>query len=54
MTSKRPYREPMPRDEALDLIRQGSGGHFDPDVVEQFVGLVTEGPALAAGPLGQD
>src|SRR6267378_2636620 len=34
----RPFRPGMTREEAIALLRRGSGTHFDPDVVEQFVG----------------
>lgn len=36
LTSERPYREAWPTDRALQLIRDGSGTHFDPDVVAAF------------------
>lgn len=41
VTSERPYRDPMPQHEALDLIRDGAGTHFDPTVVPEFLDLVT-------------
>lgn len=37
ITSRRIYREAMPIDQALDIIRQGSGSHFDPVCVEAFL-----------------
>jgi diguanylate cyclase (GGDEF)-like protein/putative nucleotidyltransferase with HDIG domain len=33
----RPYRRGMTRDEALALLRRGSGTHFDPKVVDLFL-----------------
>jgi putative two-component system response regulator len=36
LTSKRPYKEPMPVDAALGIIRQSRGSHFDPAVVDAF------------------
>ena len=33
----RPFRRGMTRDEALALLRRGSGTHFDPQVVELFI-----------------
>jgi len=42
LTSERPYREPMTPMAALARIESGSGGHFDPDVVDEFVGLMLE------------
>jgi HD-GYP domain-containing protein (c-di-GMP phosphodiesterase class II) len=34
MTTDRPYRSAMRRSQALDELREGSGGQFDPQVVE--------------------
>jgi putative nucleotidyltransferase with HDIG domain len=39
LTSDRPYRKAMPRDEVRHLIEAGSGKHFDPHVVEAFMDL---------------
>jgi two-component system, cell cycle response regulator len=36
MTSVRPYRLPLGREQALDELRRRSGTQFDPDVVEAF------------------
>jgi diguanylate cyclase (GGDEF)-like protein/putative nucleotidyltransferase with HDIG domain len=33
----RPFRRGMTRDEAIALLRRGTGTHFDPQVVEQFI-----------------
>ena len=33
----RPFREGVTREEAVALLRRGSGTHFDPRVVEQFI-----------------
>ncbi len=40
MTSDRPWRTALPKDEALKEIRKGSGSQFDPRVVEAFVAAV--------------
>ena len=37
LTSQRPYRGPMDPGEVRDIIRQESGKHFDPQVVEAFL-----------------
>ena len=36
VSSKRPYKNPMPWDKSLELIQNGSGSHFDPHVVDVF------------------
>jgi adenylate cyclase len=41
LISKRVYKDAMTHAEAVEIIRQGSGTHFDPGVVEAF--LETEG-----------
>jgi HD-GYP domain-containing protein (c-di-GMP phosphodiesterase class II) len=39
MVYDRPYRTAIPRDEALRIIGNLSGSHFDPEVVEAFLRL---------------
>jgi putative two-component system response regulator len=39
LTHDRPYKHAWPIDEAVEEIRRGSGGHFDPAVVEAFSDL---------------
>ena len=39
LTSNRPYREPMPLGEVRQYIREQSGSHFDPNVVDAFLDL---------------
>jgi response regulator RpfG family c-di-GMP phosphodiesterase len=36
ITSKRPYRDALPWEQALDEIRSGAGRQFDPQVVQAF------------------
>jgi len=43
LTHQRPYKKAFPREEALDLIREGRGVQFDPQVVDAFLKLVEEG-----------
>ena len=37
LISKRSYKEPFSFEKAMDIIKEGSGTHFDPKVVEAFV-----------------
>lgn len=43
LTSDRPYRSPMPGNQALQYVTHGSGTQFDPVVVSTFRSLVEEG-----------
>ncbi|MFH0903167.1 MAG: GAF domain-containing protein [Pseudomonadota bacterium] len=48
MTSRRPYRAPLPYETAVKELRQGAGTQFDPDIVRVFLkilethGVITE------------
>jgi diguanylate cyclase (GGDEF)-like protein len=44
MTSRRPYREAMTRDDALEEIMRNSGNQFDSDVVSAFLKMVRSNP----------
>jgi len=37
LRSRRPYKDPMPHEKARAIILEGSGSHFDPQVVDAFV-----------------
>lgn len=37
LLSKRPYKLPMSQSKTVEIIREGSGRHFDPAVVESFL-----------------
>ena len=37
LVSRRSYKEPMPYDKAIDIIREGAGKHFDPVIVQAFL-----------------
>jgi len=39
LTSRRPYKEPMSYEEAMDIIEKGRGAHFDPRLLDLFSGL---------------
>ncbi|MBF0225752.1 MAG: two-component system response regulator [Desulfobacterales bacterium] len=36
LISRRPYKEPFPLDKSFEIIWEGKGKHFDPNVVEAF------------------
>ncbi|MDH3335310.1 MAG: response regulator [Rhodospirillaceae bacterium] len=40
LTSERPYKEAWPVEKAVDLIKEQSGKHFDPELVEIFLKLI--------------
>ena len=42
LTSVRPYKEPFSAAKSLDIIREGRGNHFDPDVVDAFFAIQDE------------
>jgi HD-GYP domain-containing protein (c-di-GMP phosphodiesterase class II) len=44
MTSRRPYREAMAREDALEEIMRHSGQQFDPQVVEAFLSMIRRNP----------
>jgi putative two-component system response regulator len=50
LVSKRPYKDAVPCDQAIEIIRDESGKHFDPAIAEIFCGLGGE-LAAAAGRL---
>ena len=37
LSSKRPYKPAFEIDKCYDIIREGSGTHFDPEVVDAFL-----------------
>jgi putative two-component system response regulator len=48
LISRRVYKDGMGHDEAVRIITEGKGRHFDPDVVDAFMGLQDEFRAIAA------
>ena len=43
MTTKRPYRDPLDRDSAVEELRAEAGRQFDAGLVDAFCDMVTEG-----------
>ena len=39
LISKRVYKPPFPHEKAMEIIVEGKGKHFDPDIVDAFVEL---------------
>ena len=37
LTSRRPYKKPFSLETSIDIIREGRGNHFDPEVVDLFI-----------------
>ena len=48
LISRRVYKEGMPHEKAVSIIREGRGTHFDPDMVDAFLELEHEFLAIAA------
>jgi len=42
ITSDRPYRKGWSKEEALEYIKEQSGQYFDPQVVEEFLSLISD------------
>jgi putative two-component system response regulator len=43
LTRDRPYRDAMPLDEAVGVMAEGRGSHFDPDVLDTFMREIPAG-----------
>ena len=51
VTNRRHYKEPWPEEQVIELIRSGSGAHFDPQLVDLFLAhLYRFREILAANP----
>ncbi len=46
MTTDRPYRKAMTKDQALVEVKKNAGGQFDPEVVEIFLSMVRKEPSV--------
>jgi putative two-component system response regulator len=47
LISRRVYKEPMPHEIALEIIRSGRGTHFDPDMTDAFLDMAEEFRSIA-------
>lgn len=42
LTSRRPYKEPMPFDAAMDILHAGAGRHFNPAMLVRFAAIAED------------
>ena len=42
LVSERPYKRPFSHEEAVDIIKEGNGTHFDPKIVEAFLTVIDD------------
>jgi putative two-component system response regulator len=47
LISERVYKKGMPHEDAVAIMRQGRGTHFDPDILDAFLELQQEFRAIA-------
>ncbi|MGD9725786.1 MAG: HD domain-containing phosphohydrolase [Nitrospiraceae bacterium] len=47
LISKRVYKDAFPHETAVDIVREGSGTQFDPDVIQAFLDLADQFAAIA-------
>ena len=48
LISRRVYKDGMTHEEAVQIIIEGRGKHFDPDIVDAFLTLQDDFKAIAA------
>lgn len=48
LISKRCYKAPIPHPEAVEIMRAGRGSHFDPDMLDAFLGIEQDFAQIAA------
>ena len=42
LTTRRVYKDAMPHDQAIVIIMEGRGSHFDPDAVDAFAAITDQ------------
>ena len=47
LISRRVYKEGMPHERAVEIMTEGRGTHFDPDILDAFLELQPEFQAIA-------
>lgn len=53
LVSKRVYKDPMTPDEAFNVILEGAGSHFDPNIIEIIKGMEDTFREIATTPIAQ-
>jgi putative two-component system response regulator len=48
LTTKRPYKEPWPLAQVMETVQSSAGSHFEPRLVELFVGILPQILAIQA------
>ncbi len=43
MSTRRPYREARSKERTLEVLKEGRGDKFDPEVVDILVDMIEEG-----------
>ena len=46
LTSSRPYKKAWPVEDAVRLLQEQSGRHFDPEIISHFLALLPETVAI--------
>jgi putative two-component system response regulator len=47
LINRRFYKEPMPHEKAVSIIREGSGSHLGPGIVDAFLALQDDFQTIA-------
>ena len=42
LSSRRPYKEPLPCEKVMAILHEGRGSHFDPSVLDTFTRLAPQ------------
>ncbi len=42
LTMDRPYRKAVPNEQVLEMMKEGSGSHFDPQMLDVFLGVIDD------------
>lgn len=47
LTTRRPYKEPWPMEQVVQYLRENAGSHFEPRLVDLFLGILDQVHAIA-------